>query len=120
MVIVVQDKGGFTPPIPPYEPAAETPALITGLETGPESEFVFTISPNPVQSQLVAQFRSNKPTRVQFQLVDLSGRVVAEHPLTRTAVEHETTFSLENLPSGLYVLKADANGRVVSRKVMKQ
>lgn len=118
--IRVQDKPGTPSPIPPYQPATETPAIITSVEANPESEFVFTISPNPIQSQLVARFRSNKPTTVQFQLLDLSGRVVAEKVLVHPRTDHELILPVENLASGVYILKAVANDRVVNRKVMKQ
>ena len=119
-VIRVQDKAGTPSPIPPYEPAAEVSALVTAIETDTESGLVLTVSPNPVQSHFVARLRSNRAAKATLQLLDLSGRVVAEKALTRPSIDHETTFSVENLPSGLYVLKAEVGSRVISQKVMKQ
>ncbi len=117
--IRVQDKSGTPSPIPPYEPAAEV-GLITGTDPEADNGLLLTISPNPVQNQLVAHFQSNKPTTVQFQLLDLSGRVVAEKTLMHSSTDHELRLPVENLTSGLYILKAVANDRVVNRKVMKQ
>jgi hypothetical protein len=117
-VIRVQDKAGTPSPIPPYEPAAEV-GIVTGTEPETDNGLLLTVSPNPVQSQFVARLRSNRAIKATLQLLDLSGRVVAEKALTRPATEHEILFSTDNLPSGLYVLRADVNGRVVSQKVVK-
>lgn len=118
-VIRVQDKAGTPSPIPPYEPAAEL-SIVTGTDPEADNGLLLTVSPNPVQSQFVARLRSNKATKATLQLLDLSGRIVAEKALNRPNIDHETTFSVENLPSGLYVLKADINGRIISQKVVKQ
>ncbi len=118
-VIRVQDKAGTPSPIPPYEPALEV-GIVTGIDPEADNGLMLTVSPNPVQSQFVARLRSNKATKATLQLLDLSGRVVAEKALTRPAIEHESTFVTDNLPSGLYILKAEVNGRVLSQKVVKQ
>ena len=118
--IRVQDKLGVSSPIPPYEPAAESAALITGIDTDTEPGLVLTVSPNPVQSQFVARLKANKAITAQLQLLDLSGRIVAHKALTRPTIDHETTFLIEHLPAGLYVLKANVNGQVLSQKVVKQ
>lgn len=117
--IRVQDKAGTPSPIPLYEPAAEV-GIITGTDPEADNGLLLSVSPNPVQSQFVARLRSNKATKATLQLLDLSGRVVAEKALNRPTIDHETTFLVENLPSGLYVLKADVGGRILSQKVMKQ
>lgn len=117
--IRVQDKAGTPSPIPPYEPAAEV-GIITGTDPEADNGLMLTVSPNPVQNQFVARLRSSKVIKPTLQLLDLSGRIVAERTLTRPNTDHETTFSVENLPSGLYVLKVDVGGRVLSQKVMKQ
>ena len=117
--IRVQDKSGATTTIPPYEPAAEI-SIVTGIGPEADNDLVLTVSPNPAQSQFVVRLRSNKATKASLQLLDLSGRVVAEKALTRPSIDHETTFLVENLPSGLYVLKAEVGSRVISQKVMKQ
>ncbi len=119
-VIRVQDKAGSPSPIPPYEPAAETPSLVTGIETDTEPELTLTVSPNPVQSQLMARIRATKSTTATLQLLNLTGQIVAEKALNRPDTTHEITFSVENLPSGLYVLKANVNGQIISQKIIKQ
>lgn len=118
-ILKVVDKAGTPSTIPAYEPASEVGIV---LATDPEADngLMLTVSPNPVQNQFVASLRSNKPTAVRLQLLDVAGRIVAEKTLTRPTVDHENTFTTESLPSGMYVLKADADGRILSRKIFKQ
>lgn len=118
--IRVMDKTGTPTTIPPYEPAAQTGALVLSNEPEAETSLSLTILPNPVSSQFVARLRSTKATTARLQLLDLSGRVVAEKALTRPDTEHESVFVTEELPSGMYVLRANVGGKVVSRKIMKQ
>lgn len=117
-VIRVQDKAGTPSPIPPYEPAAEV-SIVTGIDPEADNGLLLTVSPNPVQSQFVARLRSNKATKATLQLLDLSGKVVAEKSTAHFSTDHEIPFSTESLPSGLYVLRADVGGRAVSQKVIK-
>lgn len=117
--IRVQDKAGTPATIPPYEPAAET-SLVLANEPESDNGLSLNISPNPVNHQFTARLRSPKATTARLQLLDLSGRVVAEKFLMRPETEHESLFVTESLPSGMYVVKADVGGKVVSRKVVKQ
>ena len=117
--IRVQDKSGATTIIPPYEPTAEV-GIVTGIGPEADNDLLLTVSPNPVQNQFVARLRSNRATKATLQLLDLSGRVVAEKALMHPNTVHETTFLVETLPPGLYILKAEVGSRVISQKVMKQ
>ncbi|TAE30454.1 MAG: T9SS C-terminal target domain-containing protein [Cytophagales bacterium] len=118
-LLKVNDKAGTPSTIPPYEPAAES-AIVLSNEPEADNGLSLTVLPNPVQTQFVARLRANKPTTARLQLLDLSGRVVAEEPMTRSAVEHESMFEAGDLPSGVYVLRAEVGERVLSRKVVKQ
>ncbi|KAB7732187.1 T9SS type A sorting domain-containing protein [Rudanella paleaurantiibacter] len=116
-VIRVQDKGGASTTLPPYEPATEN-SLVTG--TSPESEVVFWASPNPMQHRLTVQLRLNAARTASVHLYSLAGHPVASAELTTPQRDHTHTFEVGNLPAGLYILKANVDGRVISRTVLKQ
>lgn len=116
-VVRVQDKGGPTSTLPPYEPATEN-SLVTG--TGPDSKVAFWASPNPMQHQLTVQLQLNAAQTVSLHLYSLAGHSVASAELTTPQRDHTHTFEVGNLPAGLYILKANVDGRVVSRTVLKQ
>ncbi|MCY7356305.1 MAG: T9SS type A sorting domain-containing protein, partial [Rudanella sp.] len=118
-VIRVQDKAGTPSAIPPHEPAAEV-GIITGTDLEADNVLLLTVSPNPVQSQFVARLRSGKATTARLQLLNVSGQIIIEKSLPHPSTDHETTFSTDNLPPGLYVLKAEVGGLVLSQKVIKQ
>lgn len=118
--IRVQDRTGTTNPIPPYEPAAQVPTVITATESEVDGEVQVFVFPNPVQVYLQASLQTVEPTAVHIQLLDLSGRVIVEEHLSQRRTVHEHTIGVADLPTGVYVLNVNLNGKTVRRKIIKQ
>jgi Secretion system C-terminal sorting domain len=121
-ILRVLDKAGTSSTIPPFEPAAEVVSggLVLGTESDTETDLLLTVSPNPVQEQLTVQVRSQKSAPLRLQLLDLTGRVMDEKNFTQPRTDQKTVFSVGSLPSGVYLIRADFGGRVLSRKALKQ
>ncbi len=64
-------------------------------------------TPNPFTSQLILSASPNASSDVDFQLIDMSGRLVwsAQYFLYK-GYNNTLTISLSDLPGGLYILKA--------------
>ena len=82
-------------------------------------EFGFEkIYPNPFNSRLELQYSLSQTGMVSLYLLDLTGRRI-ETILTgvRTAGKHRLNYNAENLTSGVYILKLEAENRFQSAKI---
>jgi len=74
----------------------------------------FTISPNPSSGILYLDLDDTWNEEVRISITDLSGRVM----MILNKEKHTGEFSMDasNLPSGVYLLKVEGNGRSAVRK----
>jgi Secretion system C-terminal sorting domain len=92
---------------------------VTGLENT-AIENSFSAYPNPTDgSKLTVKFNTNDDSPVQIQFLNAQGSVhqnFVAQPISR-AVNEE--FFVENWPNGLYIIKAEVNGNIISKKIIK-
>ena len=95
-----------------------------GIKDDPEIhlpiEFKITgVYPNPFNSTTRITFELPFATRVSLQVFNLSGREVATliDSHHRPGI-HSVHLTVDNLPSGLYIVRMEASGRAISRKVV--
>ncbi len=147
--IVLTDLDGGEPPYTFLwdDPDASTTQNIHGLYPGDytvlitdandcEWERVFTVSvttgifepdaisslevfPNPVKDRLQVRFFMEKPGSLDVGLYSLTGNKLFSKSREDFTGDFETDFSMGNLPSGVYLLKIEANGQAVTRKILK-
>lgn len=70
--------------------------------------FAFTLQPNPATDVFVITSEVNIEAIV---LLDMSGRIVQEYDV------NESTFSVENIPSGIYFVRVTSNGQVAEQRL---
>jgi Secretion system C-terminal sorting domain len=92
---------------------------VTGLENA-TIENSFSAYPNPTDgSKLTVKFNTNDDSPVQIQFLSSHGSVhqsLIAQPVAK-AVEQE--FSVEDWPNGLYIIKAEVNGNILTKKIIK-
>ncbi|MEM8558756.1 MAG: T9SS type A sorting domain-containing protein [Bacteroidota bacterium] len=76
------------------------------------------VFPNPVRDAATLRYALPTPVAVRLSVTDVLGRTV----LTRAegvqpAGEHEARLALDDLPSGVYVVRLDANGATATQRV---
>ena len=74
---------------------------------------IFTVSmyPNPVQGEATVSFNITENTDVNFQVFDLTGRMVMSQNMGRfTEGEQEFRINTENLSTGSYILRLNQGG----------
>lgn len=78
------------------------------------------ILPNPAASggEATLAFIALEATAVQLSLLDISGRVRWQQRQFAPSGENRLPLSLEGLPAGIYLLRLEANGGVVSRRLV--
>lgn len=115
------DLPGTPSTIPPYEPALEgTSTVVTAVNDYVDSDINFTAFPNPVDDLLQLVIQSSTLTTASVQLLDVKGRQVHQLQFVKPARKHEQSIDMDSLPSGVYVLRLDIDGRMVVRKIVKK
>lgn len=90
--------------------------LITAITSLAKEEFV-TFSPNPVVDELRVQFYLINSSKAYISILDMNGRPI----LYEKEMAPDSTISLRELPSGVYVLRLlDSEGRLLyTQKIVK-
>jgi len=63
--------------------------------------------------------RLKKATEVNIEVINLYGQTVLTIKLTGKTGDNQFEISLENLPNGVYFIKADVAGKQTQTKVVK-
>ncbi|MCZ2222218.1 MAG: M12 family metallo-peptidase [Chitinophagales bacterium] len=86
-----------------------------------KSGSIIIVYPNPVKNSLNIEFASNKNGKVQVQIVDARGSIVAQNTFNVTIGRNINSIQLNNLASGVYMLKyTDVDGGITFTKFIKE
>jgi hypothetical protein len=77
--------------------------------------------PNPFRENSIITFVLNQPAHTHLSVYDVSGKQVAVlvNGMLQTGI-HKTVFNASHLPSGVYALKLMQNGKIITRKLLKE
>lgn len=120
LLLTVVDRGG-TPVTPPaYAPAQI--ALITAVpDAAVPSDMVLMVSPNPATGGTVrAELTLTRAQASNIKLLDSQGRIYETIHFDQPARSYQYMFDLMDKPAGLYFIRAEAGGKQVVQKVLKQ
>ena len=91
----------------------------TGVNENPKSGFNAAVYPNPVNEVMNLVINPGKARFAVVSLLDISGRTVLSKRYDIQAEELSTLqIPVSELPSGIYMVKIQAGGNVISRKVI--
>ena len=108
--------------IPPYIPASVGPSglIITATEPSDDSDIRVVVFPNPVDDRLQVVIQTRRPATATLQLMDNNGRLIHKLAFDRTSRQHEQVIGMGSLTPGTYLLRADVDGRSLTRKIVKR
>lgn len=87
----------------------------------PEREKAFlTVSPNPSAGQITIRLHLPKPASALLSVTDLSGRRLLEWSLSAPQTDHQQLADLHGLPTGTYLIVAEANGQRYVQRVVRE
>ncbi len=84
----------------------------------PLTDFVVRIAPNPVRGQLRVELEQAGRSAVGFQLLDASGRAVWQQQLPAFTGKKQAEWPLTGIQAGSYLLRADADSRRTTVRVV--
>ncbi|GAB3950994.1 hypothetical protein GCM10028805_30210 [Spirosoma harenae] len=121
ITLLVLDLPGTPGSVPAYEPAIEgNNGIVTGTVVYSDPDILFVTFPNPVEGPLQVVIRTSNPTTATIQLMDANGRKLHELGFSKASRHHEQLIGMDSLTPGIYMLRADVNGRSLVRKVVKK
>lgn len=119
ITLVVDDLPGTPSIIPPYEPAMEG-TIVTAIINYADADVALTTFPSPVDDHLQVIIQTSNPTTAAVQLTDLNGRKLHTLEFAKASRQHEQVISMDSLTPGVYLLRADVDGRKLVRKIVKK
>jgi hypothetical protein len=78
------------------------------------------VYPNPASDNAVLNLNLKASANVEVSLQNIMGQVVMAKSEKMSAGEQAISFSMQNLPKGIYILKVSANGAAQEMKVVKE
>jgi hypothetical protein len=79
----------------------------------------FLVTPNPTSGQVSVQFYPHPEKLKSVSIYNVSGQKIAETVITGEVASNVYNFDLTTSPSGLYVVKAEFEDRVLTKKIVK-
>lgn len=98
--------------------AFSSPASFTTLLRTAEMEETLIIYPNPANEQITISGIRGK--EIQITLVDLLGEMVYSKNIISSGTEINETIELTNIPSGIYFITLNIDGKTTTQKLIKQ
>jgi hypothetical protein len=84
------------------------------------NDWSINLYPNPVNNKLTLNFDLAESAQMAYDISDLSGKIVSQKQLGLVNPgSHEIIVLADELPSGTYMFNVHRNGRIYSKKVIK-
>jgi agmatine/peptidylarginine deiminase len=90
--------------------------IIQGIEE--HEDYNLLVYPNPVTDRLSIRFKAQDTRYQSFEVYSISGELVRTGMIESNAGVNETTISVSDLPSGIYILKLHAGDQLLTRKII--
>ena len=98
------------------KPASPPPCL---TRRTPERLQLYANYPNPFAEETIIAFALDRPAHVTLRVYDVLGKAVATLVSERlSAGQHEARWAAQDVPSGLYVCRLQAEGTVRTRALI--
>lgn len=91
------------------------PMAVTSLDNTQKNNLQLNIYPNPTR-ELIWVSTNNNQIIEQLQLIDLTGKLMIE----QRHVARNTALNVENLPAGVYILRANTAQGITTKRIVKE
>ena len=100
--------------------------LITNASTNPNaienyfSENKVTLYPNPATNFFEIVYQSENPAFVNFKMMDITGKELLTQNFKSFSGLNKFKVDTQDLPMGIYFVSLNVDGKIVSKKLIKQ
>jgi hypothetical protein len=113
----IDEIENFTVPTPGTTPATGSNCVLTVDYFATSNQDLFRVYPNPTNGDLNIRI-NNYSGKVNIQIIDINGRIVNEYKNEDFNIEK--SLNLNNLQSGIYVLKVSGDSLNFTQKIVKE
>lgn len=113
----VGDFGGTPIQVPPFEVPNNPSGIITGIDHLETNKLILV--PSIAHTRINAIWQGKTTLPIVFQLIDMTGKVLAEYQSLGLSSLHEHSFDTTQLSAGTYLVRINAD-RVATGKFIKQ
>lgn len=90
----------------------------TGVNELPKSVSLFNVFPNPATNNITIDMSLTEAANVSIYVTDMTGKQMATVMNTQNSTGHILKqFDTQYLSNGLYIVRANVNGKVISQKL---
>lgn len=89
-------------------------------QIGSSQNSKLAVYPNPVAGQLQISFETVKAGNVQFEILDLQGKVLYQQAMSSNAGANHVTIAVTKLPKGIYLCRVNNGTSIETTKFLKQ
>lgn len=99
-----------------------TPVTVTVLTLGTEenASLLWTMYPNPTQSDLRVEWESPEEENTVISVLDITGRKVQTIQIQAVQGSNTQVISLESCPAGIYAVQLQCGERTYNRMIVKE
>lgn len=92
---------------------------VTGITKITELEF--KLYPNPTSDVVTIELPENSLKNAEISVLDLNNRLIFRLPKTNFMIAgNQCSFSVNNLPKGVYLVQVKKNGTLLRKKLLVQ
>jgi aminopeptidase N len=96
-----------------------TKAVILGATQEIDNQWITQLAPNPATNNLTVNFKSEKSEKTSIEIVNELGQIIVKNSIDANYGDNSTTFNINNLPKGFYILKLSTATRIGTQKFVK-
>ena len=85
-----------------------------------EADPSISVFPNPFSSELTIVLENFRNEPASIEIYDVMGRTVKQMQVDSPRNDYETTFNLDDVPSGIYNVRVRTSGSTLNRQIVKE
>lgn len=85
-----------------------------------EADPSISVFPNPFSSELTIVLENFRNEPASIEIYDVMGRTVKQMQIDSPRNDYETTFNLDDVPSGIYNVRVRTSGSTLNRQIVKE
>lgn len=105
-----------------YSDTTLHPYLEFDITTGIKNEISindFSVFPNPISNKATVEFEINSNQNINISIINSAGQQIQQICNQEyQSGKYSNTFSVDNLPNGLYFLNVESNNQIIIRKLV--
>ncbi len=94
--------------------------MVTGLKQTTQEDAALQISPNPLTNDCMISINKSNLQKVEITIKNLLGEEILKAHYENLDAGFRKNFDMNGIPPGIYLVNINADGRLLTRKIIRQ